>query len=49
VKSLLLEKIGLLRLLVLDAEEQFDPEVFDSREANEQREALSDLRSGQDG
>jgi hypothetical protein len=33
VKELLEEKIGRLRLLVLDAEERFDPDSFDAEEA----------------
>jgi hypothetical protein len=44
-KALLMEKIGLLRLLVLDAEEKFDPACFDPEEAGEQRRILSSLRS----
>jgi hypothetical protein len=45
VKALLLEKIGLLRLFVLDAEERFDKGSFDAEEATLQREQLAQLRA----
>jgi hypothetical protein len=44
VKELLQEKIGRLRLLLLDAEERFDSEAFDSEEAAKQRAILAPLR-----
>jgi hypothetical protein len=45
VKELLGEKIALLRLLILDAEERFDPDAFDAKEAAQQRAMFSHLRS----
>lgn len=44
VLGLLQEKIGRLRLLVLDAEERFDPDAFDPQEASNQRLLLAPLR-----
>jgi hypothetical protein len=49
VKSLLMEKIGLLRLLVLDAEEEFDAEHFDAEEASRQRLEIQRLLGGAEG
>jgi hypothetical protein len=49
VKALLLEKIGLLRLLILDAEEQFDAASFDRDEAAKQRQIVGSHRSSGTG
>jgi hypothetical protein len=43
VKELLKEKLGRFRLLILEAEERFDPEHFDVQEATEQRKHLSEI------
>src|SRR2546421_9384 len=47
VKELLQEKIARLRLLVLDAEERFDPNTFDPEEAASQRKLLAPVREAE--